>query len=581
MALAVSACGGGNPPARGFGSHEIEPTRDSTLSFLGDTGPGVLIYETGGTVSTTPTYWSLNLATGAVQDFGDQFPPSSSPSMPEPSSPYTCALSLDGTATNAGTLEILDNSSGTKTDVPNVVSYALCPGADGILFAFVVDAGGNIVLSTGPFADLQPVPLPLVVSQIDWWQYGNVTVTAPSSVTVQAAAPSVPDEVGLYTIDLASYAITTDVPAVPASAAWATGATPAGSLQSTSVTGGGLAILALGDHYLYPRVMSDGATTMFAGPFPTGAASELALFQVPPGTTTPAPEGVAGSSSTPGYFQPYAQLVSWQLGGAAGASSGLVVWDDTNQQVIACPSSPNAFVTGQRSPDGSKVLFVTPQQCCSYGGSGPLSLLTLAASQGGVGVGSCTLLVASNVVTAAFSPDGSFMFWLVQPPAGEMQLWIAASDGSGAHMIGSGLMQNVHFIAPGGAKLELILDGDLVWFDLHDSTVNLHYVAEQVFEEIYDVGGAWLITGYDYTTQDNTGTLGLVNRDTGEKRPLSSDVAQFTIRQEKVAADGGVVTDSTDAGVTPVLSVVYLVRGRNPSPQDGIWIATLTAADLK
>jgi hypothetical protein len=236
-------------------------------------------------------------------------------------------------------------------------------------------------------------------------------------------------------------------------------------------------------------------------------------------------------------------------------------------------------VTGQRSPDGSKVLFVTPQQCCSYAGSGPLSLLTLAATPSGVG--SCALLVASKVVTAAFSPDGSFMYWLVQPAAGEMQLWVAASDGSGAHLIGSGLMQNVHFINPDGARLELILNGDLVWFDLHDSTVNLHYVAEQVFEEIYDLGGSWLITGYDYTTQDNTGTLGLVNRDTGEKRPISPDVAQFTILPEQLATDGGVVTDSTDAGVTNVLSVVYQVRGRNPSPQDGIWLATLTAADVQ
>jgi hypothetical protein len=294
----------------------------------------------------------------------------------------------------------------------------------------------------------------------------------------------------------------------------------------------------------------------------------------------PTPQGFFSSPSVEGTFQSFSPLVSWQLNGATGAGSELVIWDDTNRQVSACPSSPQAYLAGVRSSDGSRLLFVTPQSCCQYQGSGPLSLLTLATGPGNSG--SCTLLAASNVVTAAFSPDGSAMFWLVQPPTGEMQLWVAAGDGSGAHMIGTGLMQNVHFVVPGEAQLELILDGDLVWLDLHDSTVQLHYIAEQVFEEIYDIGiGGWLITGYDYSTQDTTATVGLVNRNTGEKRLLSPDVSQFIVLTEKIGSDGGIVTDSSDASVSSALSVVYVVRGRNPSPQDGIWSATITAADLQ
>ena len=67
-----------------------------------------------------------------------------------------------------------------------------------------------------------------------------------------------------------------------------------------------------------------------------------------------------------------------------------MVWDDANRQVIACPSAPQANLAGVRSSDGSKVLFVTPQSCCQYLGSGPLSLLTLGNGQGNAG--SCTLL---------------------------------------------------------------------------------------------------------------------------------------------------------------------------------------------
>jgi hypothetical protein len=581
-ALGPSACGGGRPPARGFGSHQLEPIRDSALKVDGENGPGVLIYGTGGDVAVpaSANYWTLNLSTGAVQSYGSQFPPPppSSSSPPLPPSPYLCTS--DSSDSNpVSTLKIVDSSTGAETDVANVLSYAQCPGADGALTAFITDASGNAVLSMGPFTQLQPVPLPLQVSGVDWWSFDPVT-NAPTAVTVQAAPPLIAAQLGVYTVDLGTYALTVDVPAVAASVAWATGAMPAGSLQSTAVAVSTEPVLQVGDHYVYPRAMSDAGTTVFAGPFSSGAASELALFEIPPGTSVPMPQGFFSSPTTAGDFQSFPELINWHLSGPTGAESDLLIWDDANRQMIACASSPQAYLAGIRSSDGHKVLFVTPQSCCQYQGSGQLSLLTLASGSGDVG--SCTLLVTSNVVTAAFSPDMSAISWLVQPPTGETQLWVATGDGSGGHMIGTGLLQNVHFVVPGQAQLELILDGDLVWLDLHDSTVALHYVAEQVFEEIYDVGvGGWLITGYDYSTQDATATLGLVNRATGEKRPISPDVGQFTVVSDRTGTDGGLPPDSSSAGLTGALTVFYTVHGRNPSPQDGIWSATIATADLQ
>ena len=573
-ALGVSACGGGQPATRGLGSSEIEPIRDSTLVLEGESSPGVIIYGTGGPGGGVPrsaVYWTLNLSTGAVQNYGSQYPPYPS-SSPPPPSPYVCNTSDLSASYDSYTLQIVDSTTAAETDVANVVSYAQCPGADGTLIAFTVDASGDMVLSTGPFTALAPVPLPLQVTSVEWWASDPVT-NVPTAVTVEAALPSAPAEFGVYTIDLASYAITPIIPAIPASAAWATGATPAGSLQSTSVVGQALPV---GGHYLYSRTMSDAGTTMFAGPFSSGAASELALFQIPPGTLFPTYRWVGSSPSSAGYYQTAAQI-SWQLNGAAGAATDLMVWDDASRQVIACPSSSQANLAGVRSSDGSKILFVTPQSCCQYQGSGPLSLLTLGS---GPGNASCALLVASGVVTAAFSPDGSAMFWLVQPTTGDPQLWVAAGDGSGAHMIGAGVMQNVHFVVPGEAQLELILNGDLVWLDPHDSTVQLHYIAEQVFQEIYDIGvGGWLITGYNYNSQDTTATVGLVNRNTGEKRPISPDVPEFIVLTDTPGADGGLLPDASSS--PGVLTVVYVVRGRNPSPQDGIWSATVTTADLQ
>jgi hypothetical protein len=579
-ALVAPGCGGGQPAARGFGSTEVEPIRDSTLVLEGENGPGVVIYGTGGPgggVPASANYWTLTLSTGAVQNYGSQLPPPPSSSSSPPPSPYACAIEIgDAGSGPAYTLQIVDNGTGAATEIADVVSYARCPGADGMLVAFTVDASGNTVLSTGPFTQLATMPLPLQVSGVAWWSLDPVT-NVPTAVTVEAALPSAPGEVGLYTIDLGSQTFTADIPPVPASVAWATGAIPAGSLQSTAVAVSTEPVLQVGDHYVYPRVMSDAGTTLFAGPFSSGAATELALFQIPPGTSAPTPYGVFSTPLATGDVQSFSPMIVWQLDGAAGATSDLVAWDDGNRQMIACPSSPQANLAGVRSSDGSRALFVTPQGCCQYLGSGPLSLATLANGAGGAD--SCTLLVASNVVTAAFSPDGSAMFWLVQPPASEMQLWVAAGDGSGARMIGTGLMQNVHFVVPGAAQLELILDGDLVWLDPHASTVQLHDVAEQVFEEIYDIGaGGWLITGYDYSTQDATATVGLVNRNTGEKRLISPDVVQFLVLSDRTGADGGLGSDASSPGV---FTVVYTVRGRNPSPQDGIWSATISTADLQ
>ncbi|HEY5090397.1 MAG TPA: hypothetical protein VIK30_10520, partial [Polyangia bacterium] len=104
------------------------------------------------------------------------------------------------------------------------------------------------------------------------------------------------------------------------------------------------------------------------------------------------------------------------------------------------------------------------------------------------------------------------------------------------------------------------LDGDLVWVDTTDSSNKLHYVAEQIFGSAIDVAGSWVVIGYEFSTQNGTGLLGVVNRDTGAKRLISPEVSQFEF----------------GAGV-----FAYLVQGRNPSSQDGVWVATISPSDLQ
>jgi hypothetical protein len=85
---------------------------------------------------------------------------------------------------------------------------------------------------------------------------------------------------------------------------------------------------------------------------------------------------------------------------------------------------------------------------------------------------------------------------------------------------------------------------------------------------------------YQWSSTDGTGTLAVINRDDGQVRTISPSVAQYTVLSELVGADGGVVSSYHDAVGTQYV-VVYVVRGRNPSPQDGIWRATITAAELQ
>jgi hypothetical protein len=127
-------------------------------------------------------------------------------------------------------------------------------------------------------------------------------------------------------------------------------------------------------------------------------------------------------------------------------------------------------------------------------------------------------------------------------------------------------MKGGHFLDD--HRLELTLGGDLVWLDADRPEDGLHFVAENAFGYPIDLGGNTALTGYDYNPPDDTGKLGLVDRSTGAKRLVSAAVSQYSIR-----------IDGLDDGA--VWPLAYLVRGRHPSAQDGIWLASIPVGDLR
>ena len=225
----------------------------------------------------------------------------------------------------------------TSSTMPSVRAGGLQPRRG----SYRCRRAGSSSAAMGPFTQLVPVPLALQIDGVYWWSLrprhqrphggdgaGRVAVGTRRARRLHRRSP-------------ASFAITENIPAVPASVAWASGATPAGSLQSTAVS---LAQpFRIGDHYRYSWVMSDGGFTDFAGPFSSETPTDLALFQLPPGDADGGPSWPRPHTPSPdGSYQHFPPLAIWQLSDAAGEDSQLLVWDDENRQVIPCPSSPTA-----------------------------------------------------------------------------------------------------------------------------------------------------------------------------------------------------------------------------------------------
>ena len=574
VALLLSAatgitCGGGTPVARGFDSHQILQLRDPSLSFVGYWNPFVL-YSTGaeGVGDGKIHFWAVDPATSEIREYVSltELPP-----PPEPASTgrYRCSFGSSG-------MIIADTASGTETTITGIyVFIPPCP-TDGntTMTLWRQDDAGTVSLWTGPFDALAPVTLTpsLDIATVMRLDFAN------GVTDVLATRPGEPDAVGVFTIDLATLAATERVPAALGDHAWASGATDSGPLESSTLMPPGIH-LRVGDHFLYWRKMTDGGTVVFAGPFASGPR-ELALFRI--GDSTRA-DVISVAASDGVYASDRPVVIAFRNTDTVADTDSVDVWDDGRQRLVRCPLPGAHTLIGTRTPDGEHLLFGTqpfdPRVTADTGALGPALLVSPAAATAGDGSGACIFLATGEVNGTSLSPDGTALFWLKTPVADfDQTLWTSASDGSAQRLLGTGQISasdnHPHFIGP--SQLQLMLDGDLAWLDVHDDPVRMHYIAERVFGNAIDIG-RWLVTGFEHSAQDDTGRLGLVNRDTGEKRLISPEVTAF-----RSADIQGYNTSSSLVAVADLpIRIVYLVRGRNPSPQDGLWIATIQPSDVQ
>jgi hypothetical protein len=379
---------------------------------------------------------------------------------------------------------------------------------------------------------------------------------------VTAEQPDAPGKLGLYDIDDHTHAVSELVPPALAAATWAEGATPVGPLASDSVTDPvtPFLITQLGDRIFYERTMSDGGTTVFVSPIPPAPPGEVALFRVEPGAIlTAVALQVAGSGIPP-------RSPAWTY--ISTTAQVLWLWDAQSGRLVTCRGLDEFQPMGYASADGRQFLVGVQTD----GGPSPAleeAAVVLISPDGNGRDGTCTVLGADHTHDPRMSADGA-LAWLVDAPGQATALWTAAGDGTGAREIGHGSIEEMPW-APyfyDSSRLELRLDHDLAWVDVHDDPVKIHYLAEQVFERAIDYT-SHVIIGYEFSGQDGTGTLGIIDRATGSKRRISSQVVTYE-------ASYPTSSDSPIANY-----VVYLVRGRNPSSQDGIWIATIGKDDLR
>jgi hypothetical protein len=545
--VVAAACSpGGGPPQRGFGSVQLVPIRDPSLSVVGQWSANQFAYSLTD-ASGAHAFYFLDVTSGQVTSVGSKLPPFSVDTGGD--DPLSCEIDIDGSGHASET--ITDSRTGQSTVIrgADFVWPSSCPSPDSPeLMVWTKDDAGHFSLSAGPYTALAPVPIDVIVSSI-------VTVDpSTNAFTVVAAEPAAPDALGIYRL---APAVGASVPVVaPAlgDAAWAAGATPppaGGPLASASLAPNP-GPTPVGDHFVYARAMSDGSTVMFAGPF-AGSPAELALF---PADATLQNLPIPTPGPTTGFGAAWAA--------SSGGQNVVRAWNPTQRQLVTCsaPATSPLSVTWQPAPDR---LVIGPQTAAIASlATGPLLLLAAGDTP-------CTLLADKDAYDIDLSPDNSTLTWLVSPnPLGNSELWTAAIDGSAVRKLGTGAIGWSTFIS--NREVELSLDSDLAWLTLDDDPPRLHYIAEGVFGQLpVPLGdGSWWLVGYDYSEQDATGTLGIVQRDTGQKRAISGSVVWHQL----------LFTPLPDMGSDDT-RVVYLVRGRNPSAQDGIWMATVTADELR
>jgi hypothetical protein len=151
-------------------------------------------------------------------------------------------------------------------------------------------------------------------------------------------------------------------------------------------------------------------------------------------------------------------------------------------------------------------------------------------------------------------------------------LWVANGGGGGARPLAHGPVLEPLAFQDEGRLLyrQYSRDGaGLGWLDVSEQPVRERPLAEHVVGEPHLLGRRWVLQIADQRAQDGTGTLTLIDVESGRSWAIASAVSRLF---------GQALARFEDEGAT--ISVVYQVRQPVASSADGLWMLRLRPRDL-
>jgi hypothetical protein len=565
----TSACQpDGERAERAFGSRKMLALRDPTMALRGfNQAMTKLFYVTdcavdqdGGSVVQLCKLWQLDLASGQVDQLADRVSRFhegvGEEGRPPPLFIYTGGLA-------SGTLVILEPDTGRSTVIDGVTGGLLHHSLRQPLALVRTTTDGGRQLWFGAYDALVPGPPELEISSL---------LAADSDSALVLASTHRPDPgttvqdpgLGVWRVDLATGVRAVVVPAIvtaqpgtdPAAQASMTSTSldPAHPPQRfcwsaqerylTSQAGGDRRCL-----LVYRRLMLDGSQRLFTRYLDGDAETAL-------------PYPLDGRLSGPVSGAP---VIVWEGRGALGEENAsdwhFVTWNLESGQFKSCLGRS---LTLFWRPSG--VGFATLGAV--LGSAGPLALQWHAA---GELQRPCRVIAQDETTYVTFSDDDAHMAWMTRSRGERSTLWVANADGEGARVLASdGFFDWPQFMddrrilftrsGPDGSGLS--------WVDITEEPSREHPVVDHLFRQAMYLNARWLLLGHEHNAQDETGTLAVVKIDDGEEHPISRAVLSFIAMSPYQAAEEG----------RAELPIVYVVKGRHPSDQDGIWLASLPLA---
>lgn len=269
-------------------------------------------------------------------------------------------------------------------------------------------------------------------------------------------------------------------------------------------------------------------------------------------------------------LSPTGQDVYWLQTENAGAQTRIFTWHVGDAGAASCtlPRTADRRDFSQTAWQPGTGRFAAIAQSSSQATSAPASWALLEGT-GGLG---CQLVASgSNLIKQLqFSPSGAQFAMLESDPANQSTIYLGAANGTppviastGSYYFSIGYLDERHLLL-----WHSNTDGyTLSWLDTAAIPAMEHTIADRVR---WDFRGSWawltpkwvLLADADLQ-QDASFSLDVVNIETGEERLVSRGVIDFRVPWS-TPPDG-----ATD------LEVVYTVRSRTASSQDGVWVAHL------